>query len=99
MVGNTDGVDLLALVLVDRDAVGYQSLAVDLPASRRNGHPAGVLYALLRGQLGADLDEELRLQLVEPGDPTAHSPAGVVLGEPVSRHDVRIPRVLGLVVG
>src|SRR3712207_3973372 len=47
---------------------------------------------------GTDLGEELGLELGEPGDPTAHRPAGVVLGEPVGRHHVRVPGVLRRVV-
>ena len=87
-----------AFEVVDRDAVGDEGLAVDLAAARRDGDPAGVVHALLGGQLGADLAEQLGLELGEPGDPTAHRPAGVVLGEAVGSHDVRIPGVLGRVV-
>src|SRR5215210_5389856 len=71
---------------------------MDLAAARRDGDPACVLDALLGGRRSTDLAEQLRLELGEPGDPTAHRPAGVVLREPVRRDDVRIPRVLRRVV-
>src|SRR3954469_17543716 len=98
VVGKPNGVKLLALEVVDRDTVAHKRLAVDLATRRLDGYPVGVLDTLLLGQLGADLGEELRLQLVEPGDPTAHCSAGVVLGEPVGGYHVRVVWVLGLVV-
>ena len=39
-----------------------------------------------RGQLRADLDEELRLELGEVGQRAAHAAGGVVLGQPVGGH-------------
>src|SRR5215217_6273415 len=98
VVGEADGVDLLSLEVVDRDAVCDQGLAVDLTPARRDGDPAGIVNALLDGQLGADLAEQLRLELGEPGDPTTHRAAGVVLGEAVGRDHVGIPGVLWRVV-
>src|SRR5918995_3532012 len=99
VIREADSVDLLAFEIVDWDAVGDQGLAMDLAAARRDGHPARVIHALLGGQLGADLAEQLGLQLGEPGDPTAHRPAGVMLGQAVSGHYVGIPGILGRVVG
>ena len=58
-----------------------------------------VLSTPSRRPLGTDLAEELGLQLGEPGDPAAHRPARVVLGEAVGRYHVGIPRVLRRVVG
>src|SRR5918994_3864978 len=98
VVREADSVELLSLEVVDRDAVRDQGLAVDLTPARGDGYPAGVVHAFLGGQLWADLAEQLRLQLGEPGDPTTHGPAGVMLGQAVGGYDVRIPRVLGRVV-
>src|SRR5215211_4036595 len=92
VVRETDGVNPPPLEVVDRDAVGDEHLAVDLAAARRDSHPVGVVYPLLFGQLGADLGEEFGLQFGEPGNPTTHRSAGMVLGEPVGRDYVREAR-------
>ncbi len=98
MVGETDGVDLAPVQVVDGDAVGDQRPAVDLAAARGDGDEVRVIDARLRGERRADLTEQFRLEFGEPGQPTAHRPARVVLGEPVGRDDVRIPWVHRLVV-
>src|ERR671916_229441 len=61
VVGKADGVQLLALEVVDGDAVGDEGLAVDLAPARRDGDPAGGVYAFLGGQLRADFAEEIGL--------------------------------------
>ena len=61
-------------------------------APRADAHrqPAAVVDAALRGQLGAQLDEHRRLQLVEPTVEAAHRPAEIVFGEPERGRDDRI---------
>src|SRR5690348_13543107 len=80
-------------------ALRHQRLRLHLAARRRERHPVARLHALLAGKLWAQLDEELRLELGEPGVPARHRAGGVLLGEAICRDDVGELRVLQPVVG
>src|SRR5437879_12444934 len=72
---------------------GAERLGADGPTWARDPDPSEIGDPFLAGELGADLDEELGLQLGEPRAPAAHRAGEIVLGEPIRRDDVRILRV------
>ena len=56
--------DLMDHLAVDREGPqppGDQRLGADLGAGRADAHPVEILDALVGGQLGRELDEQLRL--------------------------------------
>ena len=83
-------VDLLAVDGVRPHALGDQGLGLNRPTRRADPHHLGVANAQFLGVLRADLHEQFRLQLSQPGEPAAHAAAEVMFGETVGRENVRI---------
>ena len=79
-----------------RDAVGDEHARLDRRARGDDRRPAAVDEPALAGQRRGDLEEHLGLQLGEIGhDERDMPPAGVVLGQPVGGHDVRVASAPG----
>src|SRR6266704_2040173 len=66
---HADVVDALAGDLHYADAIGDERLRADAAAGRGDINPVEVLDPLLAGQVPAHLDEQLGLELGEPGQP------------------------------
>src|SRR5690349_1576722 len=91
--GHADLVDGVLLDPQRLHSLGHERARLGGAALSLHRHPVAILDAQLAGQLGADLDKALWLQLGQPGYPAAHATGGQVLGQAVGGDQVRVARV------